>query len=183
MLEIKYNNPANFESEYRTFPSSNAEEKIFKAHLYLVRFYAKKYSKNNSINCTFDDAFQIGSLGLLSACHYYIPGGPAKFTTYASKCIENSIIRSISKRKTKTKRISIEDELERMQYLMQYLKSNIKMEFVGYRRPRVRRMRINNGFIDYNLGLYIEKHNHLMKLIGNNHLIFKRTKRKGEIIA
>lgn len=58
--------------------------------------------ENNKL--TFDELVQYGMEALISAAHYYVPGGNAKFETYASKCIRNKMLRMMSDSKRMKKR-------------------------------------------------------------------------------
>ncbi len=163
-------NPIKFKREYRVYPSKELEHKVFNAYLYLVRMIASEFSKSSDLS--YDDAFQIGSLGLLSACHYYVPGGPATFKTYASDCIINSLKKSLKKNPTKKKKYTLFDEIERIEYFEKYLES-----FIYFDKKR-KTFDVRDDYyrvIRNRFGLYTKSHNHKMYLTGNNHLIFRKT--------
>lgn len=163
-------NPIKFKKEYRVYPSKELEHKVFNAYLYLVRMIASEFSRSSDLS--YDDAFQIGSLGLLSACHYYVPGGPATFKTYASDCIINSLKKSLKKNPTKKKKYTLFDEIERIEYFEKYLES-----FIYFDKKR-KTFDVRDDYyrvIRNRFGLYTKSHNHKMYLTGNNHLIFRKT--------
>ena len=84
--------------EIRTFPSKELINKITTAHLYLAVYYANYYYKKGACEdgrFSFDDLYQMGSEALILAAKYYTPDGTAKFTTYASRCIENKLKKEI----------------------------------------------------------------------------------------
>lgn len=170
IVKKKIADPANLKREYRVYPSKEIENQVFNAYLYLVLKIAKKYSKSSDLS--YDDAFQIGSLGLLSACHYYVPGGSATFKTYAYRCIENSLKKSLMKNPNKKKKYTLFDEIERMEYFEKYLKS-----FIYFDKKR-KSFDVRDDYyrvIRNNFGLYTKSHNRKMYLTGNNHLIFNKT--------
>lgn len=162
--------PIKFKREYRVYPSKELEHKVCNAYLYLVRMIASEFSRSSDLS--YDDAFQIGSLGLLSACHYYVPGGPATFKTYASDCIINSLKKSLKKNPTKKKKYTLFDEIERIEYFEKYLES-----FIYFDKKR-KTFDVRDDYyrvIRNRFGLYTKSHNHKMYLTGNNHLIFRKT--------
>lgn len=80
----------------RRYPSLELRNKIVEGNMYLVDINAKIVSKLENNKLSFDDLFQYGTEALVSAAHYYVPGGEAKFSTYASKCIKNKILREMN---------------------------------------------------------------------------------------
>lgn len=80
----------------RRYPSLELRNKIVEGTMYLVVINAKKICKLEENKLSFDDLFQYGMEALLSAAYYYVPGGTAKFETYASKCIKNKMLRMMN---------------------------------------------------------------------------------------
>ena len=71
----------------------------------------KKFSENEKLiwdvihkmNCTpSEDLFQIGAIGLINAIKQFNPNKGFKFSTYASTCIRNEILRSLRGKKVST---------------------------------------------------------------------------------
>ena len=103
----------------RIYPSLEIQNKIVESHLYLCDIYARAYYKKLDGAISYDDLFQTASLGLIYAAKYYIPSDIAKFSTYASKCIENQIINTYIKRKKK--KINYDDVLFNLDKSLVYL--------------------------------------------------------------
>lgn len=80
----------------RRYPSLELRNKIVEGTMYLVVINAKKICKLEENKLSFDDLFQYGMEALLSAAYYYVPGGTAKFETYASKCIKNKMLKMMN---------------------------------------------------------------------------------------
>lgn len=116
----------------RKYPSKELRDQVFLGTIGLARYYAKNYyyKVKQQYRFDYDDLFQIACEGLLSACHYYVPTGQATFRTYASKCIENRLKRTIrlTKRKKK-KNVTLDEELDRMHILKSFLEKEV---FKGY---------------------------------------------------
>lgn len=72
--------------------------------MYLVIINAGIVNKLENNKLSFDELVQYGMEALISAAHYYVPGGEAKFETYASKCIRNNMLRMMSDSKKMKKR-------------------------------------------------------------------------------
>ena len=84
----------------RIIPSKELQNMIVEGNLYLCEVYANKYK--NVFNVEYDDIYQTAVIGLMSAARYYVPSKIAKFSTYASKCIENRILREYKTKKKST---------------------------------------------------------------------------------
>ena len=116
----------------RKYPSKELKDQVFLGTIELARYFAKVYyyKVKQQYRFDYDDLFQIACEGLLSACHYYVPTGQASFRTYASRCIENRLKRTIrlSKRRKK-KPVTLEEELDRMHILKSFLEKEV---FKGY---------------------------------------------------
>lgn len=111
----------------RTYPTSNTEEKVFQANLYLARKLAMIYYYKSDKNYEYDDLFQEASEALLQAVHYYVPLGEATFKTYATKCIENRLKRVVFPKKKKRKRLTrkeyYQQELDNLERLYLYIEA------------------------------------------------------------
>ena len=68
---------------------NSAREKLIKHNLRLVAHVAKKYYRNPRDN---DDLISIGTIGLIKAVQSFSYEKNTRFSTYASKCIENAIL-------------------------------------------------------------------------------------------
>ncbi|MDR0958263.1 MAG: RNA polymerase sporulation sigma factor SigK [Clostridiales bacterium] len=64
-----------------------AKDVLVERNLRLVAHIAKKYNSKEN-----EDLISIGSIGLMKAVHSFDPEKAAKFSTYASRCIENEIL-------------------------------------------------------------------------------------------
>lgn len=111
----------------RVYPTDETRNRIFLGTINLVKIYASIYYQKLGGKVSYDDLFQTASEALLSACHYYIPSTRAKFTTYASRCIDNKIRREYFKKRKKKKRQSIESEKENLMYADMYFNSIINV--------------------------------------------------------
>lgn len=88
---------------------NSAREKLIKHNLRLVAHVAKKYYRNPRDN---DDLISIGTIGLIKAVQSFSYERNTRFSTYASKCIENEILMSLRKQKQNENTIYLEDTLE-----------------------------------------------------------------------
>ena len=68
---------------------SSAREKLIRHNLRLVAHIAKKYYALPSEQ---DDLISIGTIGLMKAVDTFDSTRRARFSTYASRCIENAIL-------------------------------------------------------------------------------------------
>ena len=66
-----------------------AREKLIRHNLRLVAHICKKYYAGNSAQ---DDMISIGTIGLIKAVDTFDSTRKARFSTYASRCIENAIL-------------------------------------------------------------------------------------------
>lgn len=69
--------------------SIEARDKLIKHNLRLVAHIAKKYYQNPQDN---EDLISIGTIGLIKAVQSFSYDKNTRFSTYASKCIENAIL-------------------------------------------------------------------------------------------
>ena len=86
--------PLSPQDEIRTFAAlragdSSAREKLIRHNLRLVAHIAKKYYALPSEQ---DDLISIGTIGLMKAVDTFDSTRRARFSTYASRCIENAIL-------------------------------------------------------------------------------------------
>lgn len=72
-----------------------ARNELVEHNLRLVAHIVKKYY---AISGEQDDLISIGTIGLIKAVESYDLGKKTKFSTYASRCIENAILSQRSKR-------------------------------------------------------------------------------------
>ena len=86
--------PLSPQEEIRAFADlragdSSAREKLIRHNLRLVAHIAKKYYALPSEQ---DDLISIGTIGLMIAVDTFDSTRRARFSTYASRCIENAIL-------------------------------------------------------------------------------------------
>jgi len=108
------------------FPSLELIDKIVCGNLWLAVYYAKQYYYKCNKECELDDLVQIANEALVSAAKYYIPSNVAKFTTYASTCIENSLKSKIWPKKKKNKKsikTFFEQERDNLEYVKLFIQS------------------------------------------------------------
>lgn len=91
--EIEDRKPDTDLNVERIYPSREVRNQIVEGNLYLCEAIAKKYYNKWDHKVSYDDLYQTACLGLISAARYYVPSNIAKFSTYASTCIENKLIR------------------------------------------------------------------------------------------
>lgn len=73
-----------------------ARNELVEHNLRLVAHIVKKYY---AISGEQDDLISIGTIGLIKAVESYDLGKKTKFSTYASRCIENAILSQRNKRR------------------------------------------------------------------------------------
>ena len=86
--------PLSPQEEIKTFSAlregdPSAREKLIRHNLRLVAHIAKKYY---ALPCDQDDLISIGTIGLMKAVDTFDSTRRARFSTYASRCIENAIL-------------------------------------------------------------------------------------------
>ena len=79
--------------------SQEARAVLIERNLRLVVYIAKKF---DSAGINVEDLISIGTIGLIKAVNTFNSGKNIKLATYASRCIENEILRSL-RRNNKTK--------------------------------------------------------------------------------
>lgn len=86
-----------------------ARDKLIRHNLRLVAHIAKKYYQNSQDN---EDLMSIGTIGLIKAVQSFTYDKNTRFSTYASRCIENEIIMSFRKQKGNENIVYLDDNLE-----------------------------------------------------------------------
>ena len=86
----------------------NARNKLIEHNLRLVAHIVKKYDNTSESN---DDLISIGIIGLIKAIDSFKNDKKTKLATYASKCIENEILMTLTKNKHRDKEASLEDTI------------------------------------------------------------------------
>ena len=86
-----------------------ARQTLIEHNLRLVVYIARRF-ENTGINI--EDLISIGTIGLIKAVESYDLGKKTKFSTYASRCIENEILMYFRGRKKTAGDISLEEPLD-----------------------------------------------------------------------
>ncbi len=86
-----------------------AREKIIRHNLRLVAHIAKKYY---TLPGDQDDLISIGTIGLIKAVNTFDSARQARFSTYASRCIENEIRMQFRREKKTGSTVSLQESLE-----------------------------------------------------------------------
>ena len=86
-----------------------ARDRLIKHNLRLVTHVAKKYYNNPQDN---EDIISIGTIGLIKAVQSFTFDKNTRFSTFASKCIENEILMSFRKQKGNENIVYLDDNLE-----------------------------------------------------------------------
>ena len=87
----------------------SARDRLIKHNLRLVTHVAKKYYSNPQDN---EDIISIGTIGLIKAVQSFTYDKNTRFSTFASKCIENEILMSFRKQKGNENIIYLDDNLD-----------------------------------------------------------------------
>lgn len=106
--------PLNTREEAEAFQAlrsgdPNAAETIIRHNLRLVAHIVKKYYASPADQ---DDLISVGTIGLIKAVRTFDGERQARFSTYASKCIENEIRMHFRKGKKEGSTISLQETLE-----------------------------------------------------------------------
>ena len=88
---------------------SSARDKLIEHNLRLVAHIAKKYS---SPSCEPDDLLSIGTIGLIKAVSTFSAEKGNRFSSYASRCIENEILMYFRSVKKSSSDVYINDPIE-----------------------------------------------------------------------
>lgn len=86
-----------------------AREAIIEHNLRLVAHIVKKYYSSSSCQ---DDLVSIGIIGLIKSIDTYDIDRGAKFTTYASKCIQNEILMYFRSQKKHQNEVSLSETID-----------------------------------------------------------------------
>ncbi|MEG1783174.1 MAG: sigma-70 family RNA polymerase sigma factor [Oscillospiraceae bacterium] len=86
-----------------------ARDTLIKHNLRLVAHVAKKYYQSGIES---EDLISIGTIGLIKAVQSFSYDKNTRFSTYASKCIENEILMSFRKQKQNENMTSLDDTIE-----------------------------------------------------------------------
>ena len=86
-----------------------ARDTLIKHNLRLVAHIAKKYYGSSIEN---EDLMSIGTIGLIKAVESYSKDKQIKFSTYASKCIQNEILMKIRKNKNLENVLYLDDSID-----------------------------------------------------------------------
>ena len=105
--------PLSPQEEIRAFADlragdSSAREKLIRHNLRLVAHIAKKYYALPSEQ---DDLISIGTIGLMKAVDTFDSTRRARFSTYASRCIENEILMYLRKNAGQRTEVSFDEPL------------------------------------------------------------------------
>ena len=87
----------------------SARDRLIKHNLRLVTHVATKYYNNPQDN---EDIISIGTIGLIKAVQSFTYDKNTRFSTFASKCIENEILMSFRKQKGNENIIYLDDNLD-----------------------------------------------------------------------
>ena len=87
----------------------SARDKLIKHNLRLVAHVVKKYYQSPIEQ---DDLMSIGTIGLIKAVHSFSPDKNIKFSTYASKCIQNEILMNLRKIHTGENIVYLEEGID-----------------------------------------------------------------------
>ncbi|MBQ7283704.1 MAG: sigma-70 family RNA polymerase sigma factor, partial [Oscillospiraceae bacterium] len=86
-----------------------ARDTLIKHNLRLVAHIVKKYYNSSIEN---EDLMSIGTRGLIKAVGSYSSEKNTRFSTYASKCIENEVLMSIRKSKQTENTLYLEESID-----------------------------------------------------------------------
>ena len=105
--------PLSPQEEIKTFSAlregdPSAREKLIRHNLRLVAHIAKKYY---ALPGEQDDLISIGTIGLMKAVDTFDSTRRARFSTYASRCIENEILMYLRKSSNRRQEASIDEPL------------------------------------------------------------------------
>ena len=106
--------PLTAKEEIETFAAlragdSTAREKLIRHNLRLVAHIAKKYYAQP---CDQDDLISIGTIGLMKAVDTFDSTRRARFSTYASRCIENELRMHFRRLRRGGTTVSLQETLE-----------------------------------------------------------------------
>lgn len=120
-----------------------AREKLIRHNLRLVAHIAKKYY---ALPCEQDDLISIGTIGLMKAVDTFDSTRRARFSTYASRCIENELRMHFRRERKSAPALSLQETLEAGKEdsaltLSDVLQDGFRMEEDCERQDDARRLR------------------------------------------
>ena len=86
-----------------------ARDKLIKHNLRLVAHVAKKYYQGPIEQ---DDLMSIGTIGLIKAVQSFSPEKNIRFSTYASKCVQNEILMALRKQSSSENTVYLEESID-----------------------------------------------------------------------
>ncbi len=86
-----------------------ARDKLIKHNLRLVAHVVKKFYNSSMDN---EDLMSIGTIGLIKAVQSFSRDKNVRFSTYASKCIENEVLMAMRKLKLTENVVYLEDNID-----------------------------------------------------------------------
>lgn len=86
-----------------------ARDRLIRHNLRLVAHVTKKYYAATSAQ---DDLISIGTIGLIKAVDTFDPARASKFSSYASRCIENELRMELRRTRREGAQISLQEPLE-----------------------------------------------------------------------
>ena len=86
-----------------------ARDRLIKHNLRLVAHVAKKYYQGPIEQ---DDLMSIGTIGLIKAVNSFSPQKNIRFSTYASKCVQNEILMALRKQSTGENVLYLEESID-----------------------------------------------------------------------
>ena len=140
--------PLNAREEIETFAAlragdRSAREKLIRHNLRLVAHVAKKYYAQPTEQ---DDLISIGTIGLMKAVDTFDTTRKARFSTYASRCIENELRMHFRKERRTGTTVSLQETLEAGKEdtaltLSDVLQDGFRMEESCEKQDEARRLR------------------------------------------
>lgn len=89
--------------------AAQARDRLIRHNLRLVAHVTKKYYAATAAQ---DDLISIGTIGLIKAVDTFDPGRASKFSSYASRCIENELRMELRRARREGPQISLQEPLE-----------------------------------------------------------------------
>lgn len=89
--------------------ASAARERLIRHNLRLVAHVTKKYYAATAAQ---DDLISIGTIGLIKAVDTFDPQRASKFSSYASRCIENELRMELRRARREGPQVSLQEPLE-----------------------------------------------------------------------
>ncbi len=89
--------------------AAEARDLLIRHNLRLVAHVTKKYYAATTAQ---DDLISIGTIGLIKAVDTFDPGRASKFSSYASRCIENELRMELRRTRREGVQISLQEPLE-----------------------------------------------------------------------